>query len=282
MKKVAIIQDLSSFGKCSLTAAIPVLSVMGVQAVPMPTAVFSAQSEYPSYFVEDFTSNMNNFTEEWKKLEVKFDGIFTGFVTGAEQINNIFRFLDTFNNKESLLLVDPVMGDEGQVYDVFTNGLLDYMQELVKQANVITPNVTECCLLAGLSYEKLKAYTTKEDYLKALEEAGNKLQISTSAKVIITGMIPPAGPNEKQLIGDMYIDRNQSYYHSMAFNGKSFSGTGDLFASVIMGSMMRGENLEKAVNLAVTFLSKAIDESVREGVPEIEGINFENHLGILL
>ena len=94
MKKVAVIQDLSSFGKCSLTAAIPVLSVMGVQACPLPTAILSAQTGYPSFYYEDFTSKMNYFTEEWSKLNVTFDGIYTGFVTGEEQINNIFQFLD--------------------------------------------------------------------------------------------------------------------------------------------------------------------------------------------
>ncbi|MHA6253247.1 pyridoxamine kinase [Oceanobacillus sp. CAU 1775] len=282
MKKVAVIQDLSSLGKCSLTAAIPVLSVMGVQAVPLPTAVFSAQSEYPSYYAQDFTSKMNNFTNEWKKLDLNFDGIFTGFVTSGDQIDNIFSFLETFNKKESLLLVDPVMGDEGQVYDVFNYGLLDRMEELVKQADVITPNVTECCLLSGLSYEKLQTYTKQDDYLKALREAGNQLQQTTNAKVIITGMNPPTTHNEKQLIGDMYLDGNKSFYHNMEYNGKSYSGTGDLFASVIMGSMMRGENLEKAIELAVTFLSKAIDEASKEGIPEIEGVNFERYLGVLL
>ena len=133
MKKVAVIQDLSSFGKCSLTAAIPVLSVMGVQACPLPTAILSAQTGYPSFYYEDFTSKMNYFTEEWSKLNVTFDGIYTGFVTGEEQINNIFHFLDQFYTKETILLVDPVMGDTGEVYKLFTDELLALMRELVKQ-----------------------------------------------------------------------------------------------------------------------------------------------------
>lgn len=122
-EKVAVIQDLSSFGKCSLTAAIPVLSVMGVQACPLPTAVFSAQTGYPSFYCEDFTSKMNYFTEEWSKLNITFEGIYTGFVTGKEQIDNIFRFLETFQTKETALLVDPVMGDVGK-YINFT--MTDY------------------------------------------------------------------------------------------------------------------------------------------------------------
>lgn len=282
MKKVAVIQDLSSFGKCSLTAAIPVLSVMGVQACPLPTAVLSAQTGYPSYFWEDFTPKMNQFTDEWKKLEVTFDGIFTGFVTGGEQINNIFHFLDTFYKEETRLLVDPVMGDDGEVYDIFSDGLLEKMKDLVKQADFITPNVTECCLLSGLSYEKLQNYSSAEDYMKALEEAGKYLRQATGAEVIITGVNPPALPDDKQSIGNLYIDKNNAFYQGMEYNGKSYSGTGDLFASVIMGSMMRGENLKDAVQLAVKFLTEAIHDSSLENVPEIEGINFEKYLGMLL
>ena len=178
MKKVAVIQDMSSFGKCSLTAAIPVLSVMGVQAVPLPTAILTSQTEYPSYYCEDLTSKMNHFVDEWSKLGAAFDGIHTGFVTGKEQIENIFSFLHTFYKEGTTLLVDPVMGDRGEMYDAFSDELIGYMKELVKRADIITPNVTECCLLTGLSYDKLQSYRANEDYLLAIEEAGRQLQVS--------------------------------------------------------------------------------------------------------
>ncbi len=282
MKKVAVIQDLSSFGKCSLTAAIPVLSVMGVQACPLPTAVLSAQTGYPSFFYEDFTSKMKYFIEEWRKLNASFDGIYTGFVTGEEQIQNIFQFLDTFQTKETLLLVDPVMGDTGEVYKLFTDKLLVRMKELVKRADVITPNVTECCLLTGLSYEKLHSYSSEKDYIKAVEEAGSMLQQETGAQVIITGVNPPSASPDKQVIGNMYLDGSKTFYQHVSYNGKSYSGTGDLFSSVIMGSMMRGEDLEKAVQLAVAFLSEAILDSSSEHIPAVEGVNFEKYLRMLL
>jgi pyridoxine kinase len=282
MKKVAVIQDLSSFGKCSLTAAIPVLSVMGVQACPLPTAILSAQTGYPSYYIEDFTSKMNHFTEEWSKLNVSFDGIYTGFVTGEEQINNIFHFLDQFYTKETVLLVDPVMGDTGELYKMFTDELLDLMRELVKQANVITPNITECCLLTGLSYEKLHSYHNEKDFLQAVEEAGKQLQQKSGAAVIITGINPPAANADMQLIGNMYLDGSKTFYNAMQYNGKSYSGTGDLFASVIMGGLMRGENLEKSVGLAVAFLKESIHDATMENIPTVEGVNFEKYLRMLL
>ncbi|HEK9101636.1 pyridoxamine kinase [Bacillus pfraonensis] len=282
MKKVAVIQDLSSFGKCSLTAAIPVLSVMGVQACPLPTAILSSQTGYPSFFCEDFTSKMQYFEEEWSKLHVTFDGIYTGFVTGREQIDNIFRFLDKFHTKENILLVDPVMGDIGEAYKLFTEELLVRMRELVKCADVITPNVTECCLLTGLSYEKLYSYLNESDFIKALEEAGKTLQQETDAKVIITGVNPPSANPDKQFIGNMYLDENKTFYDAILYNGKSYSGTGDLFASVIMGSMMRGEDLEKSVQLAEAFLTAAIHDTSLEKIPEVEGVNFEKYLRMLL
>lgn len=282
MKKVAVIQDLSSFGKCSLTAAIPVLSVMGVQACPLPTAILTAQTGYPSFFCEDFTSKMKYFIEEWSKLDVNFDGIYTGFVTGREQINNIFHFLEKFHTKETMLLVDPVMGDIGEVYILFTDELLARMKELVKLADVITPNITECCLLTGLSYEKLHSYSNEKDYLKAIEDAGNILQQETGAQVIITGVNPPSVDSDKQFIGNMYLDGNKTFYSAMPYNGENYSGTGDLFASVIMGSIMRGENLEKSVQLAVRFLTAAINDSSLQQIPKIEGVNFEKYLKMLL
>ena len=282
MKKVAVIQDLSSFGKCSLTAAIPVLSVMGVQACPLPTAILSAQTGFPSFFYEDFTSKMHYFEEEWSKLNVTFDGIYTGFVTGREQIDNIFRFLDKFQTKETIVLVDPVMGDDGQAYKLFTEELLVRMRELVKCADVITPNVTECCLLTGLSYEKLHSYTNENDFIKALEEAGKTLQQETDAKVIITGVNPPTGDSDKKFIGNMFLDGNKTHYGAMPYNGKSYSGTGDLFASVITGSMMRGESLEQSVQLAEKFLTAAINDTSLGKTPKEEGVNFEKYLRMLL
>ena len=282
MKKVAVIQDMSSFGKCSLTAAIPVLSVMGVQAVPLPTAILTAQTGYPSFYCEDLTSKMDYFVEEWRKLGTTFDGIHTGFVTGKEQIDNIFQFLNVFHSSETKLLVDPVMGDTGKVYKMYTGELLDRMKDLVKCADVVTPNVTECCLLTGLSYEKLQSYQNDTDYFKALGEAGHQLQHLTGAKVIITGLNPPPADGSKRYIGNMYVDANHSYYRMRDYNGESYSGTGDLFASVIMGGMMRGQELVESMKLAEAFLAEAIEATSKEQVPREAGVNFEQFLRMLL
>lgn len=282
MKKVAVIQDMSSFGKCSLTAAMPVLSVMGVQAVPLPTAILTAQTGYPSFYCEDLTSKMDYFVDEWSKLGATFDGIHTGFVTGKEQIDNIFRFLNVFHSSETKLLVDPVMGDLGEVYKMYTGELLDRMKALAKCADIITPNVTECCLLTGLSYEKLQSYQDDADYLHVLEEAGQQLQQTTGANVIITGLNPPPADANKRYVGNIYVDAERSFSSIREYNGESYSGTGDLFASVIMGGMMRGQDLVESMKLAETFLAASIEATSKEQIPREAGVNFEKFLRMLL
>lgn len=278
MKKVAVIQDLSSFGKCSLTAAIPVLSVMGSQPCPLPTAVLSAQTEFPSYFCEDLTAHIPHFINEWKKLHVSFDGIQIGYMTGERQIDHILQLLKTFHTAQTVLLVDPVMGDTGEAYSNFDGGMLARMKKLIAHADIVTPNVTECCLLTGLSYDSLHRCRTEQEFLQVIEQAGRTLQQQTGAKIIITGIIPPAA---EQTIGNMYIDGAKVHYSASSFNGKSYSGTGDLFSSILMGSVMRGDSLLQAVELAETFISASITNSALAGVPAVEGVHFENQLPML-
>ena len=128
MKKIAVINDLSGLGRCSLTAAISVLSAMGVQACPLPTAILTAQTEYPSYYCDDYTDKMDIYRLEWLKLNQHFDGIYTGYVASVRQIQQILHFIDTFKEPDTFLLVDPVMGDDGQTYDVYTPELLSQMK----------------------------------------------------------------------------------------------------------------------------------------------------------
>ena len=133
MKKIAVINDLSGFGKCSLTAAIPVISVMGVQPCPLPTAVLSAQTGFVDYYCDDYTEKMEYFRQEWKKMNVHFDGIYTGFMANETQVQQVFRFLDTFYKEDTFLVVDPIMGDEGIRFSFCT----DMMLRGMKRAGVL-------------------------------------------------------------------------------------------------------------------------------------------------
>ena len=180
MKKIAVLNDLSGLGKCSLTAAIPVISVMGIQACPLPTAVLSCQTGFPSYFCDDYTERMDKFMDEWKKLDFQPDGIYTGFLADAAQADKVVSFIEQFGGENVKILVDPVMGDDGEEYSIYTEALCEKMRFLAKRAAVITPNLTEALLLlhgrerAHKIWSKLSNLAEKE--LKGfVEETGNKL-----------------------------------------------------------------------------------------------------------
>lgn len=281
MKKVAVIQDMSSFGKCSLTAAMPVLSVMGIQACPLPTAVLTAQTAYPSFYCKDLTDEMNHFTAQWSKMGESFDGIQTGFVTGKQQIDHIFKFLDVFQTNETLLLVDPVMGDVGELYKMYTSALLERMKELVKRANILTPNITECCLLTNSNYEKLYSYRDAKSFIQALEAMGQKLQQQTNAQVIITGIHVPTKEPREQSIGNLLIDQDETFFSNQPYNGQSYSGTGDLFSAIVTGSVIRGQSLKEAIQLAEKLITSSIHDTALHNTDPKAGVNFEKFLNML-
>lgn len=279
-KKIAVINDLSGFGKCSLTAAIPVISVMGVQACPLPTAILSAQTEYPSYYLDDYEDRMDYFRQEWQKMNVRFDGIYTGFVSSEAQIDHIFDFLDVFYKEDTFLLVDPVMGDNGSTYDVFTGELQGKMKRLVKKADIVTPNLTELCLLTDYDYASLVSLE-QDERMKKIQNLAYSLLDKESKTVLVTGI---AFQNERgqERIGNLFVDKESIKMIDFEKIGGSFSGTGDLFASVIAGGVARGDHISSLCELAGAFVQAAMEDAIREGVGRNDGSEFERHLGMLL
>lgn len=282
VKKVAVINDLSGLGKCSLTAAIPVLSVMGVQACPLPTAVLSNQTGYESYFYDDYTDRIDAYTEEWKKRSLTIDGIYTGFLGSELQAEKILKFIDAFWRPETLLLVDPVMGDEGQTYDIYTENFGKQMKKLVKRADVITPNLTELCILTDTDYTTLTAKKTSPDYLNIIAETGKCLLDTGIGTVIVTGIIYQSPSDTTEKCYNLVMDQEQITSFSSDIHGGSYSGTGDLLASVVCAGMVRGDTATDSVRRAVSFLETALIETAREQIPRNDGINFEPYLKLLL
>lgn len=282
MKKIALINDLSGFGKCSLTAAIPVISVLGIQACPLPTAILSAQTEFPSYYCDDFTDRMNCFTDEWARMHASFDGIYSGFLGSAAQIKNVLYFLEKFHKKSTLYLADPVMGDNGNCLCMFSAEFLDGMKDLTRHAGVITPNLTELCLLADTDYFGLASRHSCDNYLPCIEETARSLieKAYGGQTIIVTGIIRKS-PGQT-FMGNLAVTPSESFYMEMPYTGKSFSGTGDLIASVIIGGMVNGLSVEDALKAATAFLQPAIEEASRDGTPEVHGIPFEKYLHLLL
>ena len=286
MKKIAVIQDLSGLGKCSLTAAIPVISVMGVQAVPLPTAVLSNQTGYPSYYCDDYTEHMEQIMDEWEKRGFSPDGIYTGFLADEEQADKILDFLRRFRKEKTVVLVDPVMGDNGSAYGIYTEGLREKMLQLVGNAHVITPNLTEALLLlyGKEGMEKRYASLLELDGRKRLEQIGKigeqlKKEYGLQAAVI-TGVESQAELCVHQM-GNLVVENGHSSWCFAPKIGGSYSGTGDLFASVLSAGLVKEMSMMSCVELAVNFLSKAIAQTVQEGTDRNDGVCFEAYLGEL-
>lgn len=275
-KKIAVINDLSGFGRCSLIAAISTISAMGVQPCPLPTAILTAQTEYPSYYCDDYTDKMEHFRREWKKMGQCFDGIYTGFVASEAQIRNIFEFIDTFKKPETFLLVDPVMGDDGVKYDTFTPKLLEEMKNLAKRADIITPNLTELCLLTNADYEEIKEITDYKELEERIGVLAKSFMENGPEHVIVTGIrFVESGVS---MMGNMYFKGAECSVCAFPYIGGSYSGTGDLFASCLAAGIARGDEIPETIELAGEFLEQALLDSVAEGIPENDGVNYEKYL----
>lgn len=285
MKKIAVLNDLSGMGKCSLTAAIPVISVMGIQACPLPTAVLSAQTGFPSYYCDDYTDRMDAIMEEWKKMDFYPDGIYTGFLADARQADKAVEFIEQFAKEDTKILIDPVMGDNGEEYPIYTEALCEKMRFLVRRATVITPNLTEALLLlygaqrAHVLWKEL-SLMDEERLLKFTESTGKELSKEFDTEVVITGIDLPARENHQEM-GNLICKDGVQTWVSTVKEGGSYSGTGDLFASVLSAGMVKGMDTVDSVRKAVKFLSKGIHDAVLEGTDQNEGICFERYLSEL-
>ena len=282
VKRIAVINDLSGLGKCSLTAAIPVLSVMGVQACPLPTAILSNQTGYESYYYDDYTKHIDAYTDEWTKRGLTLDGIYTGFLGSELQAEKILRFIDTFQKPDTLLLVDPVMGDSGQTYDIYTETFGAQMKRLVQRADVITPNLTELCILTDTDYHSLTSQSHSSDYLDTVASIGRRLLSLGIKTVIITGILYKAPTDTETRYYNLVLEENAVTPVSSAIHGGSYSGTGDLLASIVCAGMVRGDSALESVRRGVHFLETALKETAEEQISKNDGINFEPYLKLLL
>ncbi len=266
MKKIAVVNDISGFGRCSLTAALPVISSFGVQCCPLVTGVYSNQTGYDSYKRVDLTDSMQGFIDEWKKLGARFDAIITGFVTSAEQGKIIGGFIDDFG-KNAIVAVDPVMADDGEVYDGFDEKRIASVVALVKKADIITPNLHELCIIAGREY---KADYSDGDILEMSKKTGVNTVITTGIKRAdcVKTAVFSGGKFET-------VTRQKC--------GESFSGTGDILVSYVTAALVSGDNVFTATKKACSFIEQAIRLTVAENgeTPyRAEGVYFEKLLDL--
>lgn len=265
MKKCAVINDLSGFGKCSLTAAIPIISVMGSEAHPLPTAVLSNQTAYDSFEALFLTDVMPDFISEWKKLNADFDGILTGFVSDEKQIDIISDFIDEFRSKNTMVIVDPVMADNGVLYDGYTSAMCEKIKMLCHKADIITPNIAELAFLADEEYS---------ENIDDINNYANKLQLDGIEKIVVTGY------KQDNMISNLVYDSDGMAMASSDLIGGYYSGTGDILASIIMGGILKGMTLVQSVSLATGFISRVISDTNCKN--HNDGIEFEKYLGELI
>lgn len=269
-KNVAIINDISGIGRCSLTATIPILSVLGIQCCPFPTSILSCQTTYEEFSFLDLTEEMYKYKNVWDKLGLKFHCIYSGFLGSEKQISLVEEFIDA--HPEALIVIDPVMGDDGQLYPTYTMEMCNKIKSLVKKAYLVTPNITECCLLLGKKYME---ENIDEEFLtqcaKDIADFGPEM-------IVITGII------KKNEIWNFAYDKKKekSFIVKSVYNKKSYSGTGDILSSTICGMILNGIELEVALNKATKFISKSIEYTSNFNVDPREGIMFEKFLKELI
>lgn len=271
--RLAMINDIAGFGRCSTTVSLPVISVMKVQVCPVPTSVLSNHLGFPLCHFDDYTSHMRDYIKVWSELGLTFDGLYCGFLGNEEQIDIVREFVEMF--RPPLFLLDPVMGDHGRAYSSITETHVQKMKELLPLADIITPNITEACLLTGTPW-KDGEWTMQE--LSGLCErlASLCLKDSVSASIVITGI-----RQRDSLVNFLWDD---GVYTTVAspIAGASRPGTGDIFASILAADAVRGETLLTSVQKAANFVGLCIAGSEKAGTPVQEGVVFEKYLVALL
>lgn len=270
IKKIAAINDLSGIGRCSLTVAIPIFSALGMQCCPFPTAILSCQTAFDEFSFLDFTSEMKKYKNVWDNLNLRFDCIYSGFLGSEKQIDIVSNFIN--NHKESLVIIDPVMGDDGCLYSTYNINMCMKIKKLIIHADVITPNLTEACILADNDYKSLVICE------ESLENIAKKLADLGPKKIIITGI-----KKNNEIWNFVYNKEEEKYFIVKSkYGNKYYGGTGDIFASIVSAMILKGINLKEAVERASSFIYKAIEFTSQYDVDSREGIIFEPFLKELI
>lgn len=277
VKKVAAIHDLSGYGRASLTTIITILSNMKVQVCPVPTAILSTHTGgFEGYSFIDLTDYMQEHIAHWKRLDLEFDCIYSGFLGSPKQIEIVADFIDYFGKKSKFIVVDPVMGDNGKLYSTMDNEMVVGMRNLIKKADIITPNFTEVMYLLGKEYDKNIDIEKVKEYLKELSNMGPKIVIATSVPEIEENKM------DKKTSVVAYDRENDVFWRvSCRYIPASYPGTGDAYTSVVIGSLLQGDSLPMAIERGVQFITQCIMASYGFKYPKKEGVLLEKMLDVL-
>lgn len=271
--KAAAVHDLSCFGRCSLAVIMPILSCMGVQVCPLPTAVLSSHlGGFKEIALCDFSDKIPGFSQHWRKEGISFDCIYSGFLASEHQIDMVSAFIDDFSVADPLVIIDPVMGDEGKLYSIYTPDMQKQMKKLLCKANIITPNYTEACFLLDERYDPQNINLKQmQNWLIRLSRYGPRI-------VVMTGI----HANGKIINIGYDADRNRFWQADSYHIPVRYPGTGDIFASVLAGVLLKGGSLALAMKAAAGFVERCIQITFAAKTPVREGVLFESALPWLI
>ena len=272
MKRILTIQDISCFGKCSLTVALPLLSAMGIETVILPTAVLSTHTLFKGFTCKDLSDQLKPVTDHWKREGITFDAIYTGYLGTEEEIDTVTGIIETFRNNQTLVFVDPAMGDNGRLYPAFDEHYARKNAALCAVADIADPNITEAAFLTGLPYRETYPEAYVREMLLALAELGTKTPILTGVS-LSEGKTGAMGYDTEQKAFFHYQnDRIPAAYH----------GTGDIFSSVLAGAFVLGIERTEALKLAADYTALSIAETLKNPENPWYGVDFEATIPVLV
>ena len=272
MKRIVTIQDISCVGKCSLTVALPIISAMGIETAVIPTAVLSTHTAFKNFTYRDLTGDLPKIAKHWKQEKFNFDGIYTGYLGSIEQIDILKEFFKQFKTPDNFIFIDPVMADNGKLYAGFDANFVKEMKKLCKMADIIVPNLTEASYMLEKEYKEIYSEQEIKDILIELSNLGPKY-------VVLTGV----SFNESKL-GVMSYNKETNEFFTY-FKEKipaKYHGTGDIFASTLVGAITNNNTLEEGLKIAVDYVWETINDTYKTNKKDAYGVNFETKIPYLI
>lgn len=272
MKRIVTIQDISCVGKCSLTVALPIISAMGIETAVIPTAVLSTHTAFKNFTYRDLTGDLPKIAKHWKQEKFNFDGIYTGYLGSIEQIDMLKEFFKQFKTSENFIFIDPVMADNGKLYAGFDANFVKKMKKLCKMADIIVPNLTEASYMLEKEYKEIYSEQEIKDILIELSNLGPKY-------VVLTGV---SFKDNKLGVMSYNKETNEFFTYFKEKIPAKYHGTGDIFASTLVGAITNNNTLEEGLKIAVDYVWETINDTYKTNKKDAYGVNFETKIPYLI
>lgn len=274
VKKIAVIHDLCGVGKAALTNIIPIMSVMGIEPCPIPTLILSTHTGgFGKPAIKEVTGFIDEATKHYEENNIKFKGIFIGYLANKDNLSSVVNFINKFKLENEIVLFDPICGDNGKLYSNFNEAYVEDLKSIIKLADIITPNFTEACYLTNNFNNNIIEYNDIKNLCVELSNFGSEIVIITSVPC-----------NNIKAVSLALYNRKTNYFNIITHDReeKSYPGTGDIFATVLLSELINGQNLERSVVKASNFVLECIRESNKYDYDTKEGVLLEKCLKRLL